>query len=389
MAIGKVNAIDNNQKVQVGVLNKSELVVDNDATLSRYYTLNIPYEEIKDAESDGTLKKWVSITGLNIEMAEGETLGLGYKETANNTVTVMFNTSTSTKSYASKCSGSGTVALENYEMFYTAYTSVETTVDQHLANLKADEDVILQQLEVLSGKKVSILGDSISTYKGYSNDATNTNSTIGNNAVWYSDTLGNLEVEDTWWMQAINDYNMSLCVNNSASGSQVWDSATSAGYNTRVENLHDNTGDNSGTNPNIIFIYMGNNDILNDTNHTSNLGTYEAINFSALITDDGDGTYTYATPTTFAEAYAIMVHKATTLYGADVFCFTPQNAVSTEQKPYLATMVDIITKVASYFECGLVDLYNDSGITAVHPNAEGMDTITELVKEALVRKFVN
>ena len=389
IAIGKVNAIDNNQKVKVGILDKSQLVADQKATLSREIILKLPYEEIKNAEADGTLKKWVSFTGLNIEMGKNDTLGVGGTSASDNTVTLMCaSIAGSAGTWASKCSSNTNVVHENYEMFYTAYTSVETTVDQHLANLKADEDVILQQLAVLSGKKVSILGDSISTYDGYSNNA-NINSTIGSNGTAWYGSVNNLSVEETWWMQTINDLDMELCVNNSKSGSQVWEDNNSAGYNTRVENLHDNTGDDSGTNPNIIFIYMGINDILNDTNHTSNLGTYEAIDFSALITDDGDGTYTYASPTTFAEAYAITVHKAINLYGADVFCFTPQNAVSTEQKPYLATMVDIITKVASYFECSLVDLYNNSGITAVHPNAEGMDTITELVKEALVRKFVS
>ena len=37
---------------------------------------------------------------------------------------------------------------------------------------------------MLRGKKLSILGDSISTYKGVSNDK-NANSTIGGNAYFY------------------------------------------------------------------------------------------------------------------------------------------------------------------------------------------------------------
>ena len=387
LPIGKVNAVDNNQKIQVGILDKSSLVAEQTATLKREITLNIPYEEIKNAQADGTLNKWVSITGLNIVMAEGETLGIGGKLAENNTVSIMFSGAGTAGTWASRCSGGGTakVAHENYEMFYTAYKSEETTVSDHLKTLKDAEDLEVKKLEILSGKKVSILGDSISTYQGYSNDAANTNSTIGGNAVWYG-SVGNLKVEETWWMQTLNDLNMELCVNNSASGSQVWEDTNKAGYNTRVENLHDNTG--TTVNPDIILVYMGINDILNDTEHTSNLGTYEAINFDTLITDNGDDTYTYATPTTFAEAYAITIHKAINIYGADVFCFTPQNAVSAEQKPYLATMVDIIKKVANHFETGLVDLYSETSLTAVHPDAVGMDKVTELVEQAIINKLV-
>lgn len=48
------------------------------------------------------------------------------------------------------------------------------------------------------GKTVSVLGDSISTYQGVSNNASY-NSTIGSNAVYYSaGTLG-IHRADTWW----------------------------------------------------------------------------------------------------------------------------------------------------------------------------------------------
>ncbi len=42
-------------------------------------------------------------------------------------------------------------------------------------------------------------------------------------------------------------------------------------------------------------------------------GSYEAVNFDTLITVQ-DGKYVYATPTTVAEGYAVMLHKIKTTY---------------------------------------------------------------------------
>ena len=62
------------------------------------------------------------------------------------------------------------------------------------------------------GKKLSILGDSISTYEGVSNDSS-ANSTIGGNAVYYTENNDYGVVrEDTWWQQAIDMLDMELCV---------------------------------------------------------------------------------------------------------------------------------------------------------------------------------
>ena len=95
-----------------------------------------------------------------------------------------------------------------------------------------------------AGKTMSILGDSISTYAGVSNN-TAYNSTIGSNAVYYSSgSLGGQQ--ETWWQQAIDALGMQLLVNNSWSGSCVLhprQGAGSEGYLDRCVNLHnDQTG---------------------------------------------------------------------------------------------------------------------------------------------------
>ncbi|MGN0855727.1 MAG: SGNH/GDSL hydrolase family protein [Kiritimatiellia bacterium] len=67
-----------------------------------------------------------------------------------------------------------------------------------------------------AGPKVSILGDSYSTFTGYVTPA--------GNAVWYHaerKTAGLESVEQTWWMQVIKGMGGTLEVNNSFSGSTI------------------------------------------------------------------------------------------------------------------------------------------------------------------------
>ena len=53
------------------------------------------------------------------------------------------------------------------------------------------------------GLKVSILGDSISTYKDYSNNE-KYNSTLSSNYLFYDDHDVISDVKQTWWMEAID-----------------------------------------------------------------------------------------------------------------------------------------------------------------------------------------
>ena len=101
----------------------------------------------------------------------------------------------------------------------------------------------------------------------------------------------------------------------------------------------------------------------------------------------------YATPTSFLEGYAIMMHKIVNKYqSADVFCFTILPNMSAIYSNISGTKVqeynDAIRSVANYFNLPIVDLYYDSGITyetglqcsadwrLVHPNAAGMEKIS-------------
>lgn len=101
-----------------------------------------------------------------------------------------------------------------------------------------------------SGNKISILGDSISTYAGFN---------PYNYPVYYrDDRIRDNEMEgvnDTWWKRVIDGLGGELCVNNSYSGSLVAGRDNSAACSAeRCSMLHGESV------PDIILVYIGTND---------------------------------------------------------------------------------------------------------------------------------
>ena len=105
----------------------------------------------------------------------------------------------------------------------------------------------------MKGKYLSILGDSISTYQGVSNDES-ANKSIGENPVFYHKPF---PLDSMYFMRFMREFGLSLCVNNSYSGG----------------NLSGRDNENSGVNranrlarddglmPDIIVLFMGINDL--------------------------------------------------------------------------------------------------------------------------------
>lgn len=270
------------------------------------------------------------------------------------------------------------------------------------------------------GKKLSILGDSISTYLGISNN-TSYNTTIGKNAVYYNETNHKLldSAADTWWMQAMDALGMSLCVNNSWSGSCASDRENpgegSVAYVSRCTQLHNN---NTNTNPDIIAIYLGTNDIKNLTS-ADRLKNRFKDDYPVGATMNADGTATvifnYSTvtgkvsdtsyrPASILEAYALMVYRSLNKYpNAEVYCFTLQPTDSQNQfnrEVYALYNAGIRAIVKHFNDAGkkiyLVDVAENIGIKqdlalmnlflaeTHHPNALGMDAITNCFLSSLV-----
>ncbi len=102
-------------------------------------------------------------------------------------------------------------------------------------------------------KRLSILGDSISTYRGVSNDA-NANFTIRYNPYFYYDPFPR---EKTYWMRLINEFGMVLCVNNSWSGGNLSGSDDPTSGVNRARQLSNDNGEK----PDFIIVFMGINDL--------------------------------------------------------------------------------------------------------------------------------
>ena len=255
-------------------------------------------------------------------------------------------------------------------------------------NAKAAEDEI-------SGKTISILGASISTYANTSNGeaAQTTNSTIYNNVSYYPNSVvDDVELGDTWWMQVCEDMNLRLLVNNSWSGSSLLHTrnGTEGAYIDRCVQLHDDTGENAGEEPDIIAIQLGTNDF---QYYKDTLGTSD-INYSALISKNESGIYEYATPTTSLEAAAIILHKISVRYpNAEVYFLNISQRVDGTDALIQSFNADL-KRVVEHFGAHIVDIYGSVitmdefetyiGDGRVHPNELGMDAYSEAFKRALV-----
>lgn len=230
---------------------------------------------------------------------------------------------------------------------------------------------------------ISFLGDSITTYEGYSNN-TRYNSTIGNNAVFYNSSK--LNVNDSYWKRTVDELELDLIVNNSWSGSWCTGSGVSSGCGTRPTQLHNNSGDE----PDIIVVYIG----INDFNAGTAVGAYNNVNDIY-----NPQTKTYIGDTSkFAQAYAMMIHKIKQRYPeADIYvCNLLPNNRNTNYT-LLNTYNVYIERIANEFGCTLVDFYNDSGINqnnftaymldGLHPNVKGNELMANCVKNAIINNY--
>lgn len=237
---------------------------------------------------------------------------------------------------------------------------------------------------VYNGKKLSVLGDSISTFKGYI--------PAGNACYYDGSNYGVASVEDTWWGKTMNALGMELCVNESWSGSRVTtlDGKASAGCMERCQKLH--TADKT---PDVVIVYMGTND----------------LNYLATQMGAYDGSQPFPTDTmTFREAYAVMLNKILTAYpGAEIWICTlvhceRQGSVGfPERNPTCGATIKefntVIKDMSDLFGVGLIDLnkcgityqnlslyagdYNASTKQGLHPNAAGHSLIARQVIKTL------
>ena len=249
--------------------------------------------------------------------------------------------------------------------------------------------------EAFAGKKISVLGDSISTYTDYSSGiaADTTNSTVRDNLVWYGYSptqpqFGGESVDSTWWQSTINTLGATRLVNNSNSGESVFEAIKG-----RCMQLHDDTGENAGETPDIIFVYLGTND-----NYRS-FGNTGLLNMDDIARKGEDLNYT---PTYLTEAYAILLYRIQKAYpDAEIYCLT--NLERSDVKIELTHGVSkIIREVAAMFDGVYVaDICTETGIEryaddyltyipldqggkSIHPGVEGMKAISQVLVNTIL-----
>lgn len=233
-----------------------------------------------------------------------------------------------------------------------------------------DIDGTLIYTSTYQGKKLSILGDSVSTYAGYNPS--------GQNPYYDGTNCGVSSVNDTWWMKVVNALDMTVLKNDSWGGSRVTTTGgdNPAGCMTRCQGL--GAAD-------VVIVFMG----INDFNNEVALGTWNGT--TALPSDT----------TKFREAYAIMLDKMTKAYkSAEIWCATLLSCerngatgmpeINANGVP-LSAFNDAIREIAAIFgarvlehsSCGIT--YNNLNLYAgdwvsetgagLHPNAAGMSLI--------------
>lgn len=234
----------------------------------------------------------------------------------------------------------------------------------------------------LSGKKLSILGASISSYEGYVPSGYTTHYPSGDVT----------SVDLTWWKRLIDNNNMELGQNASYSGAPIQSDGSVPGHcsDERIAALA-----NNGT-PDIIIVQGGINDgKIEDLAALGEINTVIDLPFtseSAAAYDD----------TTFLGAYQAMLTKLMVAYPeARIACFS----MTWTSRPDVITSDDLnmasnkIEELCKLYGCTFIDIrkcginpanmatYLGAGDTTItHPNAAGMELIASYVEKCLVNE---
>ena len=264
--------------------------------------------------------------------------------------------------------------------------SAEQSVSENSGGSSSSQSSQNQTPRDLSGLKLSILGDSISTFDGYIPTDYN---------IFYPGSGDISTVEKTWWWQVMNATGMELNANASSSNTPITGDSldtTGSAPGCSTKRMIDLTPGDDGPAPDILIVFMGTNDFLRSVE----LGTFT----EPSPQDEG-------VVNNFCDAYELMIQKLNALYpNAEIYFCTllETNAGDVDEYPqsYPATNKNgntigdfnaEIATIASAYSYPVIDVHN-CGITyetldqytsdGVHPNTEGAKLIAEYVTNALL-----
>ena len=279
----------------------------------------------------------------------------------------------------------------------------------------------------LAGKTISFMGDSITTYAGWSDSRPITSPEYANRygEAYYGPVGGDyhnteLLVSDTWWHQAATELGAEVLMVNSGNSTGVlhasypsdpdWDQYLKDMLAYKTRPLYMGMGD---IKPDIIALYIGSSDVARVS--ISGFGSINDVDMQTLITQNSDGSFTHKTPGTVAEAYAILFYKLKALYpDAEIYLITvvPNSGGTMDTcKKRLAQahpFNDMLKGVADYFDAHLVDTLDEFALDPdkdgvpteealaefkscfngdPHPNAKGFDVITRRFVKTVLETY--
>ena len=201
-----------------------------------------------------------------------------------------------------------------------------------------------------TGKKISILGDSISTFEGY---------IPKDYKYFYPQPYGDVRnIYQTWWMKVINGLGAGLYINNAYGGSTVCnfdEYSTSNDKRLEALRINDNLSD-------VLFIFMGTNDCASK----------------------------YVNVNTFKEAYTTMLNKLKTISpNSEIILINlPISKLYTIDSQY--ELNQVIGKCAEDFNHKLIDIsgldMTNTLIDSAHPNSNGMKILSKAILDSLLIK---
>ena len=234
----------------------------------------------------------------------------------------------------------------------------------------------------LQGKKVSILGDSISTFTGTMPADYN---------IYYPESGDIPNAGQTWWGQLLANTGMVLCRNASSANTDVTGNSLAldgSAPGCSILRIVDLKG-TDGSNPDVIIIYMG----INDFARSRTLGSFTS-----------PGVQTEGEVMVFTDAYELMLQKIKALYPtASIYCCTllercdlngntgaPAVNLNGDTVADFNTQIKAIAKaygasVIDFYNCGInytnLSLFTVDGI---HPTWIGAGVLGQCATQAVL-----
>ncbi|MBE6630060.1 MAG: hypothetical protein E7624_04340 [Ruminococcaceae bacterium] len=388
----------------------------------------------------------VNLTSYDLQLTEGQTLAIGAKE---DTVMIAgMDTSSTTSSTAKVIKDwreqwlvtgyhlnlfKGAKGKENGGMYFTRDSlPVDFVFDYGtpaakkavLDARKAEEDAYAAKLaavaEAYDGKYLSLMGDSISSFRGIT-DNTDYSGALINNRCYYGASYMN-DYTQMYWGRLAYECNMELCVINGWSSSKVYGGGQDK--NDRVDATQDNMlvrsttlHNKDGQNPDLIILYMGINDV--NTKHWSDL--YDRLEargsktqkeivaewlegvHSTYQANSDNGVQPGKTYTSWEASYALSLERMQYNYpDAEIYIMNltrSQHSTGAEEagKQKILKANTCLAALAEYYGVKIIDqaksevnydnchLYgaDEANPTALHPNLMGHAMMTKLIVETL------